>query len=104
MCYSSSKHTLNVPLVSSCSSKTQHLQLSFLRRRRAQLKEARERRKMAVVKTQIKMRNLKLYKENQSLLNENERLRNQAMLLYKENQDLLSKLQKKLSQQSNKNN
>ncbi|XP_020218442.1 protein LITTLE ZIPPER 2 [Cajanus cajan] len=78
----------------------QHLRLSLHKRRRAQLQEAR-RKKMIVLKTEIKMRNLKLYMENQSIIEENEKLRKQAVLLHKENQALLLQLQKKFSEQNN---
>ncbi|KAJ1426775.1 hypothetical protein SESBI_10025 [Sesbania bispinosa] len=82
-----------------------HLRLGQLNRRRTQLKEARQRKRMVVVKTEIKMKNLKLYMENQTIIEENEKLRKQAMLLHKENQVLLSQLQKKLSEpNSNTNN
>ena len=68
-------------------------------RRRAQLKEAKQ-KKLIVVKAEIKMKNLKLLMANQSIIEENEKLRKKAMLLHKENQALLSQLQKKLSEQN----
>ncbi|WVZ08750.1 hypothetical protein V8G54_022096 [Vigna mungo] len=67
-------------------------------------KEARQRKRMVVVKAEIQMKNLKLYMENQTIIEENEKLRKQAMLLHKENQALLSQLQKKLSEQTNNTN
>lgn len=73
----------------------------WYRRRSAQLQEARERNRVIVVKEEIEMRNLKLYIENQSIIEENEKLREQAVLLHIENQALLSLLQKKLSAQNN---
>lgn len=57
---------------------------------------------MVVVKEEIEMKNLKLYVENKSIIEENDKLRKQAVLLHKENQALLSQLQKKLSAQHNK--
>ncbi|KAL2658388.1 hypothetical protein AAZV13_03G019100 [Glycine max] len=78
----------------------QHLRFS-LHKRRAQLQEARRRKRMIILKTEIKMRNLKLYMENQSIIEENEKLRKQAVLLHKENEALLFQLQKKLSEQNN---
>ena len=45
----------------------------------------------AEVKAEIQMKNLKLYMKNQSIIEENEKLRKQAMLLHKENQALLSR-------------
>lgn len=56
---------------------------------------------MVVVKEEIEMKNLKLYVENKSIIEENDKLRKQAVLLHKENQALLSQLQKKLSAQHN---
>lgn len=53
------------------------------------------------MKAEIEKRNLKLYIENQSIIEENEKLRKQAVLLQKENQALLFQLQKKLSEQNN---
>ena len=64
------------------------------------MKEARQRKRI-VVKSEIQMKNLKLYMENQSIIEENEKLRKQAMLLHKENEALLFQLQKKLSEQNN---
>lgn len=70
------------------------------------MKEARQRKRMIEVKEEIKMKNLKLYMENQTIIEENEKLRKQAMLLHKENQDLMTQLQIKLSELNNntKNN
>ncbi|XP_061339656.1 protein LITTLE ZIPPER 2-like [Gastrolobium bilobum] len=109
MCSFSSKQTpygalfLTLPRPWPSKRHHKHLQLGLLNRKRAQLKEARQRKRMIVVKAEIEMKNLKLYMENQSIIEENEKLRKQAMLLHKENQALLSQLQKKLSQQNNNN-
>ncbi|XP_027366554.1 protein LITTLE ZIPPER 2 [Abrus precatorius] len=110
MCSFTSKQTLYGPLFlalprSSRASKRhhRHLRLGLLNRRRAQLKEATQRKRMVVVKAEIQMKNLKLYMENQTIIEENEKLRKQAMLLHKENQALLSQLKKKLSEQNNSN-
>ena len=65
------------------------------------MKEAKQRKRMIAVKEDIEMKNLKLYMENQSIIEENEKLRKKATLLHKENQALLSQLQKKLSEQKN---
>lgn len=43
------------------------------------------------------MKNLKLYIENMSILEENERLRKKANLLHQENLELMSEIQNKLS-------
>lgn len=56
---------------------------------------------MIVVKAEIEMRNLKLYKENKSIIEENEKLRKQAMLLHIENRALLSQLQNNLCEENN---
>ncbi|CAK9318999.1 unnamed protein product [Citrullus colocynthis] len=45
------------------------------------------------VEKEMEIKNLKLYMENQSIIEENERLRKKAFLLHKENQVLLSQLQ-----------
>ncbi|RDX87258.1 Protein LITTLE ZIPPER 2, partial [Mucuna pruriens] len=107
MCSFSSEHLPYSPLAFfalhrpfSSKRHQQHLRFNLHKRRRAQLQEAR-RKRMIVLKTEIKMRNLKLYMENQSIIEENEKLRKQALLLHKENQTLLSQLQKKISKQSN---
>ncbi|XP_022769691.1 protein LITTLE ZIPPER 1-like isoform X2 [Durio zibethinus] len=60
--------------------------------------------KMMIVcinKTDMQMKNLKLYMENQSIIEENEKLRKKALLLHQENQTLLAQLQKKLSNPQN---
>ncbi|XP_020219487.1 protein LITTLE ZIPPER 2 [Cajanus cajan] len=110
MCSFSSKQTLHGPLFLAlprpCPSKRhhKHLRLNRLNRRRAHLKEARQRKRMVVVKAEIQMKNLKLYMENKTIIEENEKLRKQAMLLHKENQALFSQLQKKLSEKNNNTN
>ncbi|AES79950.1 hypothetical protein MtrunA17_Chr7g0245951 [Medicago truncatula] len=92
-CFSSQYDTLYAPL--SKRHNCRHLRLSHLKRRK----------RMIEVKAQIKMKNLKLYMENQTIIEQNEKLRKQAMLLHKENQDLMSQLQMKLSEQNiNTNN
>ena len=55
------------------------------------------------IKTDMKMKNLKLYMENQSIIKENEKLRKKALLLQQENQTLLVQLQlqKKFSNPQN---
>ncbi|KAF9668855.1 hypothetical protein SADUNF_Sadunf14G0046700 [Salix dunnii] len=55
-------------------------------------------KKVAVlVKKEMEIKNLKLYMENKSIIEENEKLRKKAFLLHKENQALLCQLQKKCS-------
>ncbi|KAJ8553100.1 hypothetical protein K7X08_020493 [Anisodus acutangulus] len=46
----------------------------------------------------MELRNLKLYMENMSILEENEKLRKKANLLHQENLALMSEFQKKFSQ------
>ncbi|XWS35700.1 hypothetical protein CRYUN_Cryun20dG0019000 [Craigia yunnanensis] len=59
-------------------------------------------KKMAVrIITDMQMKNLKLYMENQSILEENEKLRKKALLLHQENQTLFAQLQNKLSNPQN---
>ncbi|PON35225.1 Protein LITTLE ZIPPER [Parasponia andersonii] len=54
-------------------------------------------RKLAMVgvKTEMEIKNLKLYMENQTIMEENLKLRKKALLLHQENQALLSQLQNK---------
>jgi hypothetical protein len=53
---------------------------------------------MAVlVKKEMEIKNLKLYMENKSIMEENEKLRKKALLLHQENQALSYLLQKKSS-------
>ncbi|KAK8711212.1 hypothetical protein V6N13_146502 [Hibiscus sabdariffa] len=51
--------------------------------------------------TDIQMKNLKLYVENQIIIEANERLRAKALLLHQENQTLLAQLQNKFSNTQN---
>ena len=59
--------------------------------------EAKEKKRVRVVK--MEMKNLKLFMVNGSIMEENEKLRQKALLLHQENQALLFRLQTKLSQQ-----
>ncbi|KAJ6675492.1 PROTEIN LITTLE ZIPPER 1 [Salix viminalis] len=55
-------------------------------------------KKVAIlVKKEMEIKNLKLYMENRSIIEENEKLRKKAFLLHQENQALLYQLQKKCS-------
>ncbi|GMI98337.1 hypothetical protein HRI_003503000 [Hibiscus trionum] len=59
-------------------------------------------KKMVVgIKTDIRMKNLELYVENQIIIEANERLREKALLLHQENQTLLAQLQMKFSNTQN---
>ncbi|KAK9902345.1 hypothetical protein M0R45_001711 [Rubus argutus] len=61
----------------------------LINRRRATTKEAKEK--------EMEIKNLKLYMENKSIIEENNELRRKARLLVQENQALLSQLQQKFS-------
>nr|GMD62393.1 protein LITTLE ZIPPER 2-like [Ipomoea batatas] len=50
-----------------------------------------------VKKLEMEMKNWKLYMENKSIIEENQRLQHKALLLHQENKALLSQLQKCLS-------
>jgi hypothetical protein len=65
----------------------------FYRRRRLS-KEAKEKKRVRVVKAEMEIKNLKLYMENRSIIEENEKLRKKALLLHQENQALFFQLQK----------
>ncbi|KFK35287.1 hypothetical protein AALP_AA5G265200 [Arabis alpina] len=69
-------------------SKTQtNIRILNLTRRRRLLKEEKE----------MKMRNWKLFVENQNIIRENEALKKKAILLHQENNALFSMLHSKLS-------
>lgn len=62
------------------------------------MKEAKEKKRVRVVmKAEMEIKNLKLYMENRSIIEENEKLRKKALLLHQENQALLFQLQNKSS-------
>jgi hypothetical protein len=63
------------------------------------LKEAKEKKRARVVimKAEMELKNLKLYMENRSIIEENEKLKKKALLLHQENQALLFQLQIKKS-------
>ncbi|PIA49915.1 hypothetical protein AQUCO_01300565v1 [Aquilegia coerulea] len=48
-----------------------------------------------VVRTEMELKNLELYLENQSIIEENEKLRKKALLLHQENQVLMLEMQRK---------
>ncbi|KAI3719392.1 hypothetical protein L6452_20289 [Arctium lappa] len=56
-----------------------------------------------VLKRKMVMKNLKLYKQNQCMIEENEKLRRKALVLHQENQVLFSQLQNAKINQSNIN-
>ncbi|XP_062090534.1 protein LITTLE ZIPPER 2-like [Humulus lupulus] len=73
------------------SSKRFNLRVHGLNRRRKS--------DMVGVKVEMEIKNLKLYMENQTIMEENQKLRKKALLLHQENQALLSQIQNKLSSQ-----
>ncbi|GLT84449.1 hypothetical protein SLE2022_026780 [Rubroshorea leprosula] len=79
------------------SSKRHNVRVRHLNRWRRSRRGAVGASKMMVKDGVAKMeiKNLKLYMENQSIREENERLRRKALLLHQENQSLLAQLQKK---------
>ncbi|XP_054785276.1 protein LITTLE ZIPPER 2-like [Prosopis cineraria] len=106
MCRSSSPNksvpsTFGLPRPSS-KKHHKHLQFTLLKRKRraSELTKEGGRKTKKKMKSEIEMKNLKLYMENQSIIEENERLRKKALLLHQENQALLSQLQNKLSHQA----
>ncbi|OIT32137.1 PREDICTED: protein LITTLE ZIPPER 2-like [Nicotiana attenuata] len=75
-------------------SKTAKIHVLKLRRNGGRLSnEAKERAKLRKLKKAMKMKNLKLYNENKTIIEENERLRKKALLLHQENKALFSQLQ-----------
>ncbi|GMY09385.1 protein little zipper 2 [Fagus crenata] len=79
-------------------SKRHKLRVVRLNRRRRLLKEE----KMRVVKAEMEIKNMKLYMANRSIIEENEKLRQKALLLHQENQALLFQLQNKQSHEKQK--
>ncbi|KAE7997033.1 hypothetical protein FH972_001703 [Carpinus fangiana] len=103
MCINSSSILPRCPLHSALRHprppKRQNLRVGRLCRRRRLSKEAKEKKRVRVVKAEMEIKNLKLYMENRSIIEENEKLRKKALLLHQENQALFFQLQKKLSQE-----
>lgn len=71
----------------------------FIRMKRL-AKIAKDKEEELGVKVEMEIKNLKLYMENQNIMEENNKLKKRALLLHQENQALLSQLQKKFSQQN----
>uniref|UniRef100_A0A5B7CA87 Uncharacterized protein n=1 Tax=Davidia involucrata TaxID=16924 RepID=A0A5B7CA87_DAVIN len=98
MCMNSSALNPYHPLYSGArrqqQSKRPKVRVHRLSRRRRLSKEAKEKARVGMLKRQMKIKNLKLYVENQSIIEENEKLRKKALLLHQENRALLSQLQK----------
>ncbi|KAF5744326.1 hypothetical protein HS088_TW08G00927 [Tripterygium wilfordii] len=79
-----------------CPSKGKNVRVHCFKRRRRLTREARG-KGMVGERRRVEIKNLKLYKENQSIMRANERLRKKALLLHQENQELLFQLQNKYS-------
>ncbi|KAM7525651.1 hypothetical protein LguiA_015553 [Lonicera macranthoides] len=92
-----SSPTLHAPMQKP-RSKRPRLRIHGLNSRR---KRSNEQEKMDMEKD-MEVKNLKLYMENMSILERNEKLRKKAMLLHQENIALMSQLQNKVSQQLHK--
>ncbi|KAG6748003.1 hypothetical protein POTOM_047896 [Populus tomentosa] len=86
---------LYIALSNQQPSKGHNLRYHRLNRRRRLSKEKRV--ALVLVKKEMEIKNLKLYMENKSIIEENEKLRKKAVLLHQENQALLYQLQKKRS-------
>ncbi|KAL5541030.1 hypothetical protein UlMin_002395 [Ulmus minor] len=85
MCLSAAENAPPRFLYNSTRTKRSKLQLHFLNRRRYEEKVGKD----------MEVMNLKLYLENKTMIEENEKLRKKAILLRQENLALLSLLQNK---------
>jgi len=95
-------HRLNrlVVLISLCVSlwsQIEVLNIVWCNRKRRLTKQTKEKKMAVLVKKEMEIKNLKLYMENKSIIEENEKLRKKALLLHQENQALSYLLQKKSS-------
>ncbi|CAN4111738.1 unnamed protein product [Withania somnifera] len=73
------------------TSKTTKMHVLKLRRRNGE-GLSNERAKLRKLNNKMKMKNLKLYKENKTIIEENEKLRKKALLLHQENKALISQI------------
>ncbi|XP_030457161.1 protein LITTLE ZIPPER 2 [Syzygium oleosum] len=77
------------------------LALSRKRRTRRPPKEEKETKRWLVgAKEEMEMKNLRLYMENQSIMEANERLRQRALFLHRENRALFIQLESKFTRQA----
>ncbi|MFS8022647.1 putative protein LITTLE ZIPPER [Helianthus anomalus] len=95
MCLGTSKENLYHPsylTTHQSSHEFHHLQ----RKRYMGLKNSRNKTRVlfVILKRKMAMKNLKLYMQNQCMIEENAKLRRKALLLHQENQILFSQLQK----------
>ncbi|KAL8229619.1 hypothetical protein R6Q57_014519 [Mikania cordata] len=94
MCLGTSKENLHHPSYltahKSCHD-FHHLQ----RKRVMGRKDSRNKTRVlfVILKRKLAMKNLKLYMQNQCMIEENAKLRRKALLLYQENQELFTQLQ-----------
>nr|XP_016471707.1 PREDICTED: protein LITTLE ZIPPER 1-like [Nicotiana tabacum] len=90
MCISSSElNASRILYISGQKQKPKRSRIQVHRRKKSEEKAAGK---------DMELRNLKLYMENMSILEENEKLRKKANLLHQENIALMSEIQKKFSQ------
>lgn len=76
-------------------SKRHNLRVHGLNRLRKLAKQADYEKKIKGTKVEMEIKNLELYMENQSIMEENLKLRKKALLLHQENQALLCQLKQK---------
>ncbi|OIT36027.1 PREDICTED: protein LITTLE ZIPPER 1-like [Nicotiana attenuata] len=90
MCISSSEwNASRILYISGQKQKPKRSRIQVHRRKKSEEKAAWK---------DMELRNLKLYMENMSILEENEKLKKKANLLHQENLALMSEFQKKFSQ------
>ncbi|XP_010277419.1 PREDICTED: protein LITTLE ZIPPER 1-like [Nelumbo nucifera] len=99
MCINASEWYLSSP---SCSPARRYRpKKSKVRVRRLSRRNRRLKKEVVVVGTEMELKNLRLYLENRSIIEENEKLRQKALLLHQENRALMCELQKKFSHLDN---
>ncbi|KAJ4845551.1 hypothetical protein Tsubulata_021532 [Turnera subulata] len=102
MCINSTKSSPCSPLyIAVHPSKRCNLRRCKLNRRRRRSSNQAKEKKTEFVKAVMEIKNMKLYMQNKTIIEENEKLRKKALLLHQENQALLSQLQMKFSNPNN---
>ncbi|KAF8380411.1 hypothetical protein HHK36_027897 [Tetracentron sinense] len=95
MCINTSESTPSRPMYSTVRkwrSKRSKIRVCRLSRRKR-----RGSKETAMVRREMELKNMKLFLENRSIVNENEKLRKKALQLLQENQTLMSEFQKQFS-------
>ncbi|CAH1451497.1 unnamed protein product [Lactuca virosa] len=97
MCTSNTTECMSPPSYHFLTQKTKSKQAKFRMRNQVRIHRLNRVNKFIEekIKQEMELRNLKLYMENMSILEENERLRNKATILHQENLALLSLLENK---------